>query len=230
MRVNFDRVVSSLLTVATIVCAGVLLRRDLHPRAPDSHDGPPIFLNDWRSLPLAATFGNRGGPIQLIEFTDFECPFCRRFHEAVLPSFEAAFPDSVGWSVVHYPLPMHRFSRLAARAFECAAGGGPSQRHIVDVLFSKQDSLGLKQWAGFALEAGIADTTRFVACVQGDSAIPHISAGEAAAKRLRVRGTPAIMVNGWLFPVPPPESTLIRVTRLLLANNNEIPDVVAPRR
>jgi hypothetical protein len=125
---------------------------------------------------------------------------------------------------------MHRFARPAAVAFECARGDLSRQQRIVDLLYAKQDSLGLKAWAGFAREAGIQDTLSFDSCVREPRDLSRLDLGEAAAKRLGVQGTPGVMVNGWLFPAPPADSILIGLTRLMLANNNQLPDVTAPRR
>jgi protein-disulfide isomerase len=232
METRFDRIVSLIMAAATLLCAALLIRRELRPeRATPSRAGPPELIREWRvATPHAVAYGNPRGPVQLVEFTDFECPFCRRFHESVLPRFLEAFPDSVGWSLVHFPLPMHRFAVAAARAFECAAEDGPPPVTLVNLLYAKQDSFGLKSWTSFGAEAGLRDTASYATCVLGSGSFARIDSGIALANRFGVKGTPGVMVNGWLFSVPPSDSTLIATTRLLLAGGNTLPRVEAPKR
>ena len=228
----FDRSMSFVLAAATVVCATVLVRRDMHSvSVPAPLAGPPQFIRDWRSIePYEIRFGNHDGPIQLVEFTDFECPFCRRFHESVLPRLLEAFPDSVGWGLVHFPLSMHRFAARAARAVECAAAGDAPSLAFLDVLFAKQDSLGLKSWGSYAFEGGVRDTVSFVSCLLGSNTFVRIDSGRALAQRFGIRGTPGVMVNGWLFATPPSDTVLVRTAKLLLANGNVLPDIKSPKR
>lgn len=97
----FDRAANVVLVLATAVCAVILVRRELQPKAARSPSGPPEYVDQWQdAIPIAATVGRTNAPIQLIVFTDFECPYCRKFHESVLPLVLRAFPDSVGLRVV----------------------------------------------------------------------------------------------------------------------------------
>jgi hypothetical protein len=76
----------------------------------------------------------------------------------------ARYPKDVGLFFVHFPLPMHRFARPAARATECAGLQGKFGQ-MVDAVYNKQDSLGLKSWSDYGRDAGVADTVAFrLAC------------------------------------------------------------------
>lgn len=228
MNRTLDNIVSVVLTLATVLAAVVLLRREMLPNGAVAEAGPPQYLENWRDLVRdEPVWGNRDGSLQLVIFTDFECPFCRRFHEDVVSRFETAFSDSVGWRIVHFPLSIHKFAVPAARAYECGVRLG-SGRSLVDVLYAKQDSFGLKSWASYAYESGIRDSAAFHNCLLDPRAAESVEIGNRVSQDLGIRGTPGVMLNGWLFPTPPSEVNLIRTARLLLANNNRLPDVVAP--
>jgi protein-disulfide isomerase len=232
MKIGFDRLLSVLLTGATVISCVVLLRRESQaPPVDQTHAGPPRYVERWRdAIPVGLSLGNAEAPLQLVEFTDFECPFCRRFHEEVVPKLFTAFPDSVDLVLVHFPLPMHRFSDAAARAAECGGADGSSPRALIDELYAKQDSFGLKTWTSFAAEAGVADSSAFSRCISSPTTFPRIAAGKRFAASFGVHGTPGVMLNGWLFDAPPSDSSLIATARLLLAGGNQLPRVMAPHR
>lgn len=87
---------------------------------------------------------------------------------------------------------------------------------MVDVLFRKQDSLGLKPWAGYATEAGVPDTAAFNACASTTTATARIDEGLRIGNAIGVRGTPTIVVNGWKFPLAPDEGELNKRIKSLL--------------
>lgn len=102
---------------------------------------------------------------------------------------------------------MHRFAMGAARGAECAEKVGKFGEWV-DLVYSKQDSLGLKSWGAFALEAGISDTATISRCATDPAPVTRIEAGRAFGDRLHVRGTPTVIVNGWLLPYTPSEEEL----------------------
>lgn len=177
----------------------------------------PTFNTQWREvLSYGIELGNPGSPVKLVEFTDLECPFCSRFHQSVLPAILEQFDGKVSAVFVHFPLDNHRFAQPAARAAECA-GEQEAFASFVESVFAKQDSLGLRSWGSYAVDASVADTIRFNACLRTPNGLARIAAGRAAAIRFGVRGTPGIMVNGWLFPVPPSEADLSRTIAKVIA-------------
>jgi protein-disulfide isomerase len=159
----------------------------------------------WRDLLSSAQAeGNKSARVTVIEFSDLECPFCRRFHRALR---DAVTKDGLDVETVfiHYPLKGHRFAAPAARAAECAReqGGFPA---FVDHVFEKQDSLGLKSWASFAREAGIRDTATFSRCAAQQGTPTQVTAGITAGTLIHVTGTPTVIINGWRFARPPYDS------------------------
>jgi protein-disulfide isomerase len=223
MPSRFDRAVNTALAAAMLLCAGILVKREFAPGSPPLvRRGPPTYVSNWRETGrYALKFGNLSGPVQLVAFTDFECPFCRNFHEAVLPALQREFPESVGVSIVHFPLPFHRFARGAAQAAECGSTSSAANVELVNLLYSKQDSFGLKPWSEYARESGVHDSISFAQCINS-AEFSRVDSGFALATRYGVQGTPGIMVNGWLFSSPPQDTTLVAAIRELLANDNQL--------
>jgi len=163
--------------------------------------------------------GDSAARVKIIEFSDLECPVCRRFQQTVRV-VQAKYPKDVAVVFVHFPLPMHRFARPAARAGECA---GNQFAAFVNLVYRKQDSLGLKPWTSYATEAGIRDTVPFAACVHATDPVPRIESGVALGLRMGIRGTPTIIVNGWRLQATPSEEELMRTVDALIAGKEPFP-------
>lgn len=216
-----EAAISWLLTLAAVVVAGVLVHREfIAPPAraaspfPDIND-PMTKVADWRLLIKEGVLvGDSAAPIMVVEFSDLECPFCQHFHQT-LSSAREKWGDSIAYTFIHYPLNQHKLARPAARAAECALREGHFNE-FVSAVFSKQDSLGTKSWASYAREASITDIPRFAACAADTTAIGRIESGLAVGALLDVKGTPTVIVNGWRFPVTPPDTQFRRVIADLL--------------
>ena len=145
--------------------------------------------------------GNVNSPIQVLVFGDFECPYCRDFHERLIEAAGKVDQD-IGFTFLHYPLPQHRFAKPAARFFDCVKNPAAARR-LVDVLYQKQDSLGLKSWESFGEEAHLGEENNAVGCAADTIRVPLIEAGVAAGEEINLRGTPTVIINGWRFASPP---------------------------
>ena len=217
---RFESVVSGLVAIAAVAIAAALVHREFfakpEPRTISIERGPPTFLDNWEEIvPNGIVLGSASAMVKIVEFADLECPFCARFHRVIKDVLQA-YPDSVALVFVHLPLKsIHRFANPAALAAECAAAEGRFSAFI-DAVFEKQDSLGLKNWSGFAREAGIRDTANFERCRATLKKHARVDAGMALAEKLNITGTPTVIVNGWRFPTAPVDSQLRNVIRNLL--------------
>jgi protein-disulfide isomerase len=226
-----DRILSWALTAAAVVMAAVLVKREFFATAgPTARTQPPTptafpfhYDERWTELPAhGIRMGAPDAPIQLIELADLECPACRTFHLHTLREAKAAFGEAMAVTFVHFPLPYHRFAMPAARAAECAAEQGRFAEFL-DVVFEKQDSLGLKPWESYASEAGVPNAATFVRCTHATGAIPRIDSGVAVGGRIQVTGTPTVFVNGWRFGRSPRSEELTRVIDDLLEGREPRP-------
>ena len=124
MHDRIEHSVTLVLAVAAISMAAVLLHREfVAPATPTSYlpEAPaPELVTEWQDVLAAGIpLGGRGGEIVLVEFADFECPYCRLF-DSVVRAFQSARPGALSRRLVHFPIRGHRFAIPAARAAECA--------------------------------------------------------------------------------------------------------------
>jgi len=220
---RLDRVLSSLLTLAAILIAGVMLYREFSPQSriqrARGEDGPPVFEKNWRQLLSAGTVsGDTAAPVVIIEIGDLECPACKAA-QATVEAVRQRYAHETSLVYVHYPLSYHRFAKPAARAAECAVEHGRFEAFVSKV-YEKQDSLGLKPWVSFASEAGITDSARFDSCVREAGPVARIEAGIAAADAFGVRGTPTVFVNGWRLSRMPPSDELLDAVAAFIDGRN----------
>jgi protein-disulfide isomerase len=123
-------------------------------------------------------------------------------------------PGDFAYIFVHFPLSQHRFATPAGNAVECAKSFDRFHE-LVDAIFVKQDSLGLKSWTSFAVDAGVSDTATIAACANSPAVNPVIDSGRAYGSRLGVKGTPTLVVNGWVLSNPPDRVELLRIADAL---------------
>lgn len=215
IRDRLERALTPILSVAAIVIAATSVHREFFADSSgvvQPLGGPPVLESRWED---AVESGVRIGPddarVTIVEFVDFQCPACRVFHSDVKETLRD-HPEDAALVLVHFPLPGHRFALDAARAAECASALGRFAS-FVDVVFSKQDSLGAKTWRSYASEAGIHDTIAFDRCLHDSSAVKRIEEGRALGLRFNIPGTPTVIVNGWRYSYPPSRDELDRVVR-----------------
>src|SRR5882724_646368 len=196
MKIRWDALVTTLLVLCAITTTFIVARREFFEPKARSQAQQPTFVTDW---PFALDQYERVGPanarVKLVEFADFECPFCGEFYRT-LSAVEKRYPVEVSLVFVHFPIPGHRFAIPAARVAECAAEQGRFEA-MYGQLFEGQDSLGLKPWSDYATAAGVPDLAAFDVCVKKTDPIPRVEAGMELGKKLDVQGTPTLIINGW---------------------------------
>jgi len=143
--------------------------------------------------PRGTARGPADAPVVIVEFSDFECPYCLR----VTPTIQSLldeYPEQVRLYYRHLPLPNHKRARAAATAAVCAERQGEFWEYH-DVLFENQRALGDADLRGYAEQIGL-DLDHFDACLTSPEAAARIDEDLAAASALGVSGTPAFFVNG----------------------------------
>jgi protein-disulfide isomerase len=140
--------------------------------------------------------GKASAPVTLVEFSDFQCPYCARATPA-LKEIESAYPNDVRIVWKHFPLTFHPNAMPAALAAEAAReqGGAAKFWAMHDKLFGAQAALSPETYARYAHELGL-DMARF----QRDMASPKLRArveeDAQLAQKMGVNGTPTFLVNG----------------------------------
>ncbi|MDP3964609.1 MAG: DsbA family protein [bacterium] len=161
--------------------------------------------------------GNPDAKITLIEYSDYECPYCSRFHESAM-QLVAAYPDDVRWVYKHFPLDsLHPQARPAAQAAECAAeqGGNDAFWEYSDALFENQATLGDELFTQLAGDLGL-DVNAFTECYDSDTYADKVSADYQEGINAGVRGTPGNFLNGKSLGGAVPYSQLEAEVKALL--------------
>lgn len=170
----------------------------------------PEFAATAIELDGAPERGSPAAPLVLVEFSDYQCPFCRRHTQQVLPELLKNYVDAgrVRYVMKQFPLvSLHPQAELAARAALCAGDQG-DYWEMHDALFSWSGALSpdtLQQRAG---ELGM-DAGDFAACVDGDRHAATVAADQALGQKLGVRGTPNFFL-GRVDPADPQRVTLVQ--------------------
>lgn len=144
-------------------------------------------------------YGSRDADVFLIEYSDFQCPYCERFHKTVT-ELVAQYEGRVAWVYRHFPLDsIHPEARPAAVASECAAelGGADAFWRFSDALFAAQRSLGEELYVRAAGDLGI-DADAFRACLRGGSYDALIDGDLEESSAAGANGTPfnVLMTKG----------------------------------
>ena len=137
--------------------------------------------------------GSASAPIEMIEFSDFQCPFCLRADPTV-QNVLSTYGDRIRFVYRHYPLPNHPFARPAAEAAACAGEQGKFWPYH-DKLFaspSKLSDVDLKQHAA---DLGL-NTVQFNSCVDTHKLKAQVDKDLKDGEEAGVNGTPAFFING----------------------------------
>lgn len=140
--------------------------------------------------------GPADAPVTIVEWADFECPFCG-MASPIVSRMVKRYPGQVRVVFKHYPLPMHEHAELAARAAAAADLQGKFfEMH--DVLFKNQRALDEKSIEGFAKDLGL-DLKKFNDDRRSEAVADVVSADRKQAEAMGLKGTPSVFINGRLF-------------------------------
>jgi protein-disulfide isomerase len=190
-----------LATVAVLGGGAIWYSSQRNSPPPPSATAPvPASTDGFRGY----TLGSASAPIEVTEYSDFECPFCASFATVQMPVVreQLIVPGKVRWRYRDFPLQSHRYSRYAALAAQCAGEQGKFWE-MHDQLF------GQHQWAqtgdnprslfrDFARSVGV-DLEKYDACMDSQRYAGRIEASVQEGEAAGVRGTPSFFVNGRPF-------------------------------
>jgi protein-disulfide isomerase len=201
-----DVLFTTVILLCAVTCTLLVVRREFLGGVANASEltpptSAPRYIADWKkSLETGSRMGLPNASLQIVEFADFECPYCRSI-ERILGAFRLRHPNDVAVTFVHFPLPSHRFAEDAARAAECA-GQQEKFEEMHHQLFAKQTSFGVLPWSDFAKSASVPNLHKFDECM-GSAELPmRIEAGQSLGDSFGVSGTPTVIVNGWLLSPP----------------------------
>ncbi|MFH1099045.1 MAG: thioredoxin domain-containing protein [Candidatus Uhrbacteria bacterium] len=142
--------------------------------------------------------GSADAAVTIVEWSDFQCPFCSQFHETMQRAF-SEYNGKIRWVFRHFPLDsLHPNARPAAEAAECASEQGKFWE-FADALFAKQDELGTDFYSKLAKDLGL-DGAKFAECVKSRKYQQRVEDDEQEGLKVGVRGTPGSYVSGVEVP------------------------------
>jgi protein-disulfide isomerase len=145
--------------------------------------------------------GPKDAPLQIVEFADFECPYCA-VAAGEIKELREKYPSAVSVTYRHLLIPGHVNAPGAALAAECANEQGAFEQYY-DVLFKNYDKLSKQNWIELAKQAKVADVSAFESCIRSTRLAARIDADTAVAPRLGLRSTPTWIVGDSIFAGAP---------------------------
>jgi len=148
------------------------------------------------SAPRDHVYGNPNAPVSLIEYSDFECPFCKRFH-ATAKEIVDAYGGKVNWVYRHFPLAMHNpGAQKEAEASECVAqlGGNDAFWKFANAIYARTKSNGngfpLDQIVPLGKEIGL-DEKQLKECIDAAKYASRVQEDLNEGIQIGITGTPA---------------------------------------
>ena len=141
--------------------------------------------------------GDANAPVEIIEFSDFQCPFCSRWYSDALPQIQKEYIDTGKVKLVYRDFPLssiHPQATPAAEAAECAKEQGKFWE-FHDKLFENQASLSTASYKQWAQELGL-NTQQFNDCVDKKKYQSEVTKDYQDGQAAGVTGTPSFFVNG----------------------------------
>lgn len=176
---------------------GASVTADLLENPPSAQQSPEVNVTE-----LGHDEGDLRAPIYIVEFSDFGCGYCRKFHLETLPTLRSEFIEAgkVSWKIIPFVTGMFSNSRAASTAAECAARQDRFQA-MSHELFRDQSTWKpadepRTHFRDYASRLGL-DADAFDRCLEEDPAGDRIERATRAADRLGVRATPTFFIDGY---------------------------------
>lgn len=163
-------------------------------------DDPQVLLNAAKGIRA----GQADAPVQVLVFSDFTCPACKRWSTAIEPLVKRDLVETGKVRLVYYDFPLggsgeHRHSFVAGRGARCADEQGKFWEYH-DMLFAKQSewvfsrTAPLEQLGTYAQQVGL-DQEAFDRCLKSDRHADVVTANRMLGQSLGVNGTPTIFIG-----------------------------------
>lgn len=195
---KFDLSPSTAILIAGVLIAGAILFVNYGPSQPVVAVEDPVAEAAISALgPSDHVLGSPDAPIVLVEYSDFQCPYCSVIHPTLKRIVEES-NGQIAWAYRHLPLDsIHPQALPAAIASECMAEqlGNDGFWAFADDIFGDQNDMNEARYEVLAGTLG-ADATQFKACVESDKHLAKIEAQTIEAQSNGGNGTPFTVVMG----------------------------------
>lgn len=167
------------------------------PNVPSTGEAPAI--DNSKLIDDDAVKGDKNAPVTIVEFSDYECPFCEKFYTQTLPQIEENYIKTGKVKLIYrdYPLGFHAQAQKAAEAAECAEEQG-KYYEMHNLLFEKGVAGGVGSFKEYAKEIKL-DAAKFNECLDFGKMSSEVQKDAADGSKYGVQGTPAFFINGKLL-------------------------------
>jgi protein-disulfide isomerase len=161
------------------------------------------------------SIGPADAPITLIEFSDYQCPYCTKWYDEVYSRLLKDYGNKLLFVYRDLPLAFHGDAQSAAEAADCA-GEQDAYWKFHDALFSEKYGLGMDAYRKYASDLGL-DADALIACVNSGRYTAEVKADYDFAENLGVSSTPTFFINGIAIVGAQPYEVFKQVIDLELA-------------
>jgi len=228
--VTFKRTHFYTALVVIAFCAGILVGYmawgrgsravAAQPAAQQAQAAAPTYRRYDIPTEGSYSLGPEDAPITIVEFSDYQCPFCVRWHDQVYEQLMAAYPGKIRFVYRHLPLTsIHPEAMPAAEAAMCA-GEQNAYWQYHERLFANQQALGATLYDQIATDIGL-NVDAFNSCLAAHKYQAQIQADMDFAIGLGVQSTPTFFINGLAMVGAQPLTTFTQLIDKELAG--EIP-------
>lgn len=159
--------------------------------------------------------GPKNAVITIVEFTDYECPFCGRVRPTITQILDK-YKDQVRYVLRDYPLPFHGNAKKAAEGAHCA-GDQDKYWELSKLLFQNQRALTVSELKKYAQTVGL-NQAKFDKCLDSGKHAKKVDENQAYGAKVGVNGTPAFFVNGIALSGAQPIGAFVEIIDAELAN------------
>jgi protein-disulfide isomerase len=144
----------------------------------------------------APIWGPMNAKVTIVEFSDFQCPYCEIFYKQTYPLIKQKYGNSVRFAFRHFPIPsLHPDAERASMAAECANEQGKFWEYH-DALFGNQQNLSRDALIQYAGQVQVANIPQFTSCLDTQKYMNKVQTDVNAGMGYFVSGTPTFFING----------------------------------
>jgi len=172
-----------------------LLARPQQQQAPAAPSVPPKPENLTVKGDAIYVLGKSDAPLTLVEFTDYQCPFCGRFETTTFPEIKKNYIDTgkVRFILRDLPLDFHPFALKAAQSVHCAGDQG-KYWEMKELVFKNQNKIDVDSLAGYAKDLSL-NGDAFKSCMADGKHLKEIGDEAKYAASLGISGTPTFVLG-----------------------------------
>lgn len=170
----------------------------------------------------AAVKGVATAKVTIVEFSEYQCPFCKRYVDESMVKIMAEYGDKIQYLFHDVPLPMHSHAQEAAEAARCAGDQGKYWEYH-DKLFAVQEQWSVadkatEKFITYSADLGL-DSSKFKECLSSGKYTQVVKSDSALGQKVGVSGTPSFFINGRMLVGAQPYESFRAIIEEELKNN-----------